>query len=236
MGDEFSRKQKKLDHDNSSKKGMLEPLIVNQTSKTKGTKAKPYEFGSETYDIYSNLKNPFMVGIIASETDRIQLEPINTQNLFKKIEKESSYELDYPLNISAHRKRKLSTSVIDSTTQLEKILSVEEELKRVSKEYLSPEKLKENKRKLELYIDSFFRHFIKRLEENPGELPMIINEIVPLFVEHQIRIRFFEAFRQILNIEDLLKTLKKISSDYELENFELFCSAIFVFYSLWRDE
>ena len=37
-----------------------------------------------------------------------------------------------------------------------------------------------------------------------------------------------------LSIDDaseIIKTLKKISDDSELENFELFCSALFVFYS-----
>ena len=95
---------------------------------------------------------------------------------------------------------------------------------------LLDEKLKEDKRKLEVYIQSFFSHFLKRLGEEPGELPVIINELVPFFVEHQIRIRFYEAFRQIRAVEDLITTLEKISSDNELENFELFCSAIFVFY------
>ena len=232
MEDEFSVKQKKGDQDESTQTVVLQPLILKQTShNTKGTQARPYEFGAETYDVYSNLKNPFMVGILGTDADRIQLDPINTQKLFQQIEKDSTYTLEYPLNISAHRKRKLSSTQELSLSGGNKTATVrEEKLKIASMEYLPREKLKEDKRKLEVYIQSFFSHFLKRLVAEPGGLPLIINELVPFFVEHQIRIRFYEAFRQIHAMEDLITTLEKISSDNELENFELFCSAISVFY------
>ena len=55
----------------------LQPLILKQNPKNiKGTKSLPYDFGSETYGVYSNPKNPFMVGILATETDKIQLDSI----------------------------------------------------------------------------------------------------------------------------------------------------------------
>jgi hypothetical protein len=233
MEDEFSVKQKNTDPDESAQTVELQPLILKQTShNTKGTQARPYDFGAETYDVYSNLKNPFMVGILAADTERIQLDTIKTQNLFQQIEKDSTYSLEYPLNISAHRKRKLSSTQQLSSTGENKTVTVGgDKLKTASMEYLPPEKLKEDKRKLEVYIQSFFSHFLKRLGEEPGGLPVIINELVPLFVGHQIRIRFYEAFRQIHAMDELITTLEKISSDNELENFELFCSAIFVFYS-----
>ena len=233
MEEEILVKQKNAEPDESVETLVLQPLILKQTShNTKGTQARPYDFGAETYDVYSNLKNPFMVGILAADTERIQLDPIKTQNLFQQIEKDSTYSLEYPLNISAHRKRKLSSTQQLSSTGENKTVTVGgDKLKTASMEYLPPEKLKEDKRKLEVYIQSFFSHFLKRLGEEPGGLPVIINELVPLFVEHQIRIRFYEAFRQIHAMDELITTLEKISSDNELENFELFCSAIFVFYS-----
>ena len=233
MEDELLVKQKKAEPDESAQTVVLQPLILEQTShNTKGTQARPYDFGAETYDVYSNLKNPFMVGILAADTERIQLDPINTQNLFQQIEKNSTYTLEYPLNISAHSKRKLSSNQQVSSAEKNKTPPVREgKLKTASMEYLPREKLKEDKRKLQVYIQKFFGHFLKRLVEEPGGLPLIINELVPLFVDHQIRIRFYEAFRQMHAMEDLITTLEKISSDCELENFELFCSAIFVFYS-----
>jgi len=233
MEEEILVKQKNAEPDESVETLVLQPLILKQTShNTKGTQARPYDFGAETYDVYSNLKNPFMVGILAADTERIQLDPINTQNLFQQIEKNSTYTLEYPLNISAHSKRKLSSSQQVSSAGKNETSTVREgKLKTASMEYLPREKLKEDKRKLQVYIQNFFSHFLKRLGEEPGGLPVIINELVPLFVDHQIRIRFYEAFRQMHAMEDLISTLEKISSDCELENFELFCSAIFVFYS-----
>ena len=102
-----------------------------------------------------------MVGIIASETDRIQLDPINTQNLFQQIEKNSTYSLEYPLNISAHRKRKLLPAQEVSSAGGNKTVEVgEEKLKTASKEYLPREKLKEDKRKLEVYIQKPYSRFM----------------------------------------------------------------------------
>ena len=231
--DEFLVKQKKVEPDESSQKIVLQPLISKQTShNTKGTRARPYDFGSETYDVYSNLKNPFMVGILTADTERIQLDAINTQNFFQQIEENSTYIIEYPLNISAHSKRKISSNQhVPSSKKNETSSISEDKIKMASMEYLPREKLKEDKRKLQLYIQNFFLDFLKRLGDEPGGLSVIINELVPLFVDHQIRIRFYDAFRQMHTLEDLTTTLEKISSDYELENFELFCSAIFVFYS-----
>ena len=127
----------------------LQPLILKQNPKNiKGTKSLPYDFGAETYDVYSNPKNPFMVGILAAETDKIQLDPIKAQSLFQQLEKKSPYSLEYPLNISAHRKRKLSGAnpafSTDEDGESEKVGS-ERKLKIVSSEYLPRKKLKENK-------------------------------------------------------------------------------------------
>ena len=160
----------------------LQPLILKQNPKNiKGTKSLPYDFGAETYDVYTNPKNPFMVGILAAETDKIQLDPIKAQNLFQQLEKKSPYSLEYPLNISAHRKRKLSsanqTLSVDADSETETTGS-ERKLEIASSEYLTREKLKENKRKLDVYIQGFFCHVLKRLSEDPSELAQIINHIV----------------------------------------------------------
>lgn len=228
-----SAKQKNVNQDDAIETAALQPLIIKQAPKNpKGTQSLPYNFGSETYSAYSNLNNPFMVGILAADTDAIQLDPIKTQSLFQQMEKDSTYALEFPLNISAHRKRKVTSALKRSAEETEiKSTASETKLKNASSEYLPKEKLKEDKRRLSAYIEGFFNHLLKRLGEDPGALPTIINELVPLFVEHKIRIRFYKAFRQIQSLPELIHTLKKISDDYELENFELFCSALFVFYN-----
>ncbi len=231
--DLYEQKQKNGFPDESLQTESMQPLIIKQSPKNpKVNKSLPYDFGSETYSVYSNLNNPFMVGILNSDTDTIQLDPIKTQSLFQQMEKKSTYSIDYPLNISAHKKRKVTSNIQSSFVEKEKNLKGGEMiLKDASSEYLPKEKLKEDKRRLRAYIESFFDHLLKRLGEHPGELAAIINELVPLFVEHKIRIRFYKAFHQIRNLPELIKTLKKISYDCELENLELFCSALFVFYS-----
>jgi len=229
----ISVKQKNVHSEVSNKTIPLQPLLLKQVNKNvKGTKSMPYEFGTETYEVYINQKNPFMVGILASDTDRIKLDPINTQNLFQQFEKDSTYSIEYPLNISPHRKRKVSLprkTLSEEKNQENFIRNLK--VNDISQEYLSKKKLKEDKIKLQTYIQSFCNHFLERIRDNHDEFANIINEMVPLFVKHQIRIRFYEAFRQINTIEDLICTLEKISNDFELENFELFCSALFVFYS-----
>ncbi len=234
----LSIKQKNVNSDESNHSILLQPLLLKQVNKnTKGKKSLPYEFGKDTYGVYSNQKNPFMVGILAADTDRIKLDPINTQNLFQQFEKSSTYTIEYPLNISAHRKRKVSLSKKTfSEEKNQKNFIRNLKINEASQEYLSKEKLKEDKIKLQTYIQSFCNHFLKRIKDNRHEFAIIINEMVPLFVKHQIRIRFYEAFRQITTIDDLISTLEKICSDFELENFELFCSALFVFYSSQKNE
>ena len=210
----------------------MQPLIIKQAPNTsKGTRSLPYNFGSDTYGVYSNIKNPFMVGILNSDKDTIQLDPIKTQSLFQQMQNESTYSIDYPQNISAHKKRKITSAIQSYADEKEKKLKPTEiMLKNASSEYLPKKKLKEDKRKLTGYIEFFFINLLKRLRKNPDELSTIINELLPLFVEHKIRIRFYKAFNQIRNLPELIETLKKISDDCELENFELFCSALFVFY------
>ena len=108
----YEKKQKNVSPSDSPQTDSMQPLIIKQApNNPKGTKSLPYNFGSETYSVYSNLNNPFMVGILAKDTDTIQLDPINTQSLFKQMEKKSTYSIDYPLNISAHKKRKITSAV-----------------------------------------------------------------------------------------------------------------------------
>ena len=231
--DLISKEQKNINLVNSDQSIKFKPLLINQDpKKIKDKKPLQYEYGKETYEVYSNPKNPFMVGILTADTDRIKLDPVNTRNLFQQLESLNTYTVEYPQNISAHRKRKLSSQkeALTEDKSEENFISTLK-VNNFSNEYLPKEKLKEDKLKLNTYIKSFFNHFLKRIKNNHQDLNLIINEITPLFVRHKIRIRFYDAFRQISNIEDLINTLEKICNDFELENFELFCSAIFVFYS-----
>ena len=108
----YKKKSKDDSLNETSQTDLIQPLIIKQAPiNHKGTKSLPYNFGSDTYSVYSNLNNPFMVGILNSDTDKIQLDPIKTKRLFQQMEKESTYSIDYPLNISAHKKRKITSAI-----------------------------------------------------------------------------------------------------------------------------
>ena len=82
----YNKKQHNNLLDESSQTDSMQPLIIKQTpNNLKVTKSLPYNFGSETYSVYSNLNNPFMVGILATDKDTIQLDPIKTQSLFQQM-------------------------------------------------------------------------------------------------------------------------------------------------------
>ncbi|MDP6730066.1 MAG: hypothetical protein QF675_08830, partial [SAR324 cluster bacterium] len=74
-------------------------------------------------------------------------------------------------------------------------------------------------------------HVLNRLKEDPNQLASLVNEMVPMFLKHEVRVRIYPAYRQFQGFEQFLETLEKINEDFEIENFELFCSALFGFYS-----
>ena len=75
--DLISKEQKNIDLVNSDQAIQFKPLLINQDpKKTKEKKPLQYEYGKETYEVYSNPRNPFMIGILTADTDRIKLDPI----------------------------------------------------------------------------------------------------------------------------------------------------------------
>lgn len=85
--------------------------------------------------------------------------------------------------------------------------------------------------RLQTAIEAFFHHVLALLREDPNQLATLVNDLLPLFLKFEIRIRIYPAYRQFSGFETFLETLEKINEDFEIENFELFCSALFGFYS-----
>ena len=69
------------------------------------------------------------------------------------------------------------------------------------------------------------------LKEDPFSLTKLVQDLATLFEEQEIRIRVYDAYRSFRSFDQLLDTLTRISEDTEIENFELFCSALVGFYS-----
>jgi hypothetical protein len=192
------------------------PLIVRQRNRHTGrTRALPYEPSAETYDIFKNPKNPFLERLITARKERSQLRAEQLERLFEKLDADSPYRLSYATAVTAHKKRKIAPGTTPSK----------------SAHFPAPESLREATPRLQHFLQLFMAQVLQQLQEDPFRLPQIVNELVPLFEEQGIRLRIYDAYRQFHSFDQLLDTLGKISEDYEIENFELFCSALFGFYS-----
>lgn len=203
--------------DEQGKDAKKTPLIVNQKPKnTKGTKPLQYEFGTDTYDVYRNPKNPFLGRILDTSPAESKIDPQHAHSLLQKVGGHEGYEPSFPGAGAPHRKRKLVSTGNSSG----------------SRNGYRPESiLPQDDRKLQNNIGNFFQYALCKLKDDSKNLPELVNELLPLFLEHKIRVCIYPAYRQFQSFEEMFQTLEKISEDTEIENFELFCSALFGYYS-----
>lgn len=199
------------------------PLILRQRPRTTGStnKALPYQPPAETYDLFRNQKSPFLGRLITAPTEPRSLQAEQLKALFEKMqEPDASYRLAYPSAVGVHHKRRVApnTASAGKTPQYGQKNTASRE---------APERLQH-------FLRLFMDQVLLELREQPYSLPRLINLLVPLFEEMQIRLRIYDAYRQFQSFDQLLETLTLISEDTEIENFELFCSALFGFYSQIR--
>ncbi|MBF0279331.1 MAG: hypothetical protein HQM13_16160 [SAR324 cluster bacterium] len=204
----------------TSKKPPAVPLILQQNKKKESyRKTPPYQIGADTYDRYINRKNPFLERVLAGEPVPSQLDTEKAQALFQYFRDQKQYRLAFPTEQVPHKKRK----IIKPQSAPPK-----------EGEFVRSETLKEDLNRLRPSIQTFFKHILDRLENDLNELSLIVNELVPLFIEHRIRIKIYDAYQTFYSGDQFLAALKKISEDDDLENFEFFCSALFGYYSQFQ--
>ena len=200
--------------DEESKKKM--PLIVTQnTQKKTANKPLPYQVPQETYEVYQNTNNPFEERDLLGNPKSNQKSSQQVQELFQYFAQQKSYHIAYPEESSPYSKRKISQPI-------QRI---------VTKSNFPTAKKQENVQKLPKLIQLFFKHVLQKLKEEPQHFAYIVNELVFLLQEYEIKIKIYDAYRTFSHWDQFIDTLEKISNDNEIENFELFCSAIFGFYS-----
>ena len=136
--------------------------------------------------------------------------------LLQEIVSEQGYRVNFPGAGSAHQKRKVTPGKSSTNS---------------GNGYQETLLLPENQVKLQTAIEAFFHYVLTLLREDPNQLATLVNDLLPLFLKFEIRIRIYPAYRQFSGFETFLETLEKINEDFEIENFELFCSALFGFYS-----
>jgi hypothetical protein len=197
------------------------PILNQQGRKIKGAEPLPYEFGSEVYRLYSNGKNPFLGRTLSGTASESNLSAEQANLLFRKLEAEGAYGLGYITSDAPHRKRSIVAAVAPSTENIPRKLS----------NFRAVSRLPDHPERLHGRVQGFFHHTLRRLRESPQDLPQVVNELAALFQEHEIRIPVPEIFRRFRGFEPFLETLERIAEDHELENFELFCAALFGFYS-----
>ena len=204
----------------SSKKPPVVPLILQQNQKKEThAKPRPYQFGSDTYERYTNRKNPFLNRIVTGKPTSLKLEPRKAQALFHYFREQGHYQIGFPAERLPHYKRKAANQKENRQTDVA---------------FVDSENMKEDLNRLGPSIQTFFKYVIGRLQNDLNELSLIINELVPLFLEHHIQIKIYDAYRTFYSEEQFLATLRKISQEDDLENFEFFCSALFGYYSQFQ--
>ena len=93
------------------------PLILEQNPRNiKGAQALPYEFGRETYEVYSNPKNPFLGRILGGEIPPLELDAKQAGALLQEIGSEQGYRVNFPGAGSAHQKRKATSGKSSKTS------------------------------------------------------------------------------------------------------------------------
>ncbi|MBF0351063.1 MAG: hypothetical protein HQM11_08515 [SAR324 cluster bacterium] len=205
-----------------TKKNKPPPLLINQEPrKPQGITPLPYQFGKDTYEVYLNTKNPFIARILVPEPEPLTLAPEKARALFKQFQDSPQYQLVYPTRSSPYQRRKVKPSSVPLSSENKSHPPV----------FSIPRKLAEDGTRTQEYIQHFFESLLKRLKDDPYSLPWIVNELVPLFMEHQIRIKIYTAFQQFHDWNQFMQTLEQITENHDLENFEMFCSALFGFYS-----
>ena len=194
------------------------PLIVRQRPRNLGASSKPvpYQPPADTYDLFSNPKSPFLQRSVTAPTEQTKLSSEKLQSLFEKMqEKGGSYRLAYPSAKGAHEKRRIAPGTVPgkSPTYGNHLDSFE-----------APQRLQH-------FVQLFMEQVLSDLKENPFSLTKLVQDLATLLEDQEIRIRVYDAYRTFKSFDQLLDTLTRISEDTEIENFELFCSALVGFYS-----
>ena len=155
------------------------PLILEQNPRNiKGAQALPYEFGRETYEVYSNPKNPFLGRILGGEIPPLELDAKQAGALLQEIGSEQGYRVNFPGAGSAHQKRKVTPGKASTKN---------------GKGYQETPLLPENQVRLQTAIEAFFHHVLPLLREDPNQLAARVNDLLPLFLKFEIRIRIYPA-------------------------------------------
>ncbi len=194
------------------------PLIVRQRPRNVGASSKPvpYQPPADTYDLFSNPKSPFLQRLVTAPTEQTKLSSEKLQSLFEKNAGER-WLLSTCLSLCKRCARKTTHRSRNCAWQISNLWESLDSFE-------APQRLQQ-------FVQLFMEQVLSDLKEDPFSLTKLVQDLATLFEEQEIRIRVYDAYRTFRSFDQLLDTLTRISEDTEIENFELFCSALVGFYS-----
>ena len=169
------------------------------------------------YHLRKNTRNPYLQRTIAPKTPQHKKSGAELDKLVHMFSGRAAYELAPSNQDAPHLRRDLNHPSPPPAAR---------------REYLQPHKLPGDTFKLPWMIHDFFTSTLSRLKSDPSEFDAVVEEMVELFNENNIRIRLYEAYYGFQNWNHLMDTLDEVSQYPSPETFDLFCSALLTYYEL----
>jgi len=169
------------------------------------------------YQLHRNTRNPYLKRALAPSVPRLERSGTDLARLFRMFSAQRAYEVSPTNTGPAFRRRSLHHPPPPATA---------------APRYQEPVRLPGNLNRLPWLVEEFFQSVLERLREAPEEFAIVVEDLMHLFKEHQVRIKLYNAYYTLADWDDLLATLEEISQYPAPETFDLFCSALFAYYDL----
>lgn len=167
------------------------------------------------YQLFRHTSSPFIKRVITPKPLKLDRSDADLKLLFQFFEKRMRYQVT-PTNVEEPYERRGLKHPPPPPT--------------LSPKYIDPAQMLANMQKLPWMIDVFFVSILNRLRQSPGEFPEMVQELMVQFREDRVRIKLYDTYRKIGNFRELIVTLEEIALYPAPETFDLFCSALFVYY------
>jgi hypothetical protein len=169
------------------------------------------------YRLFKNTRNPFVQRAIAPQPEKAIRSEGELADLTRMLAAQKVYQVGPGNQTTPFRRRQLKHPEPPPSPE---------------PRYLEPSKLVGNQGRLPFLIDEFFQGVLTRLEADPNAFFTVIDELTALLRTNNVRIKIYEAYRELQDWDDLLDTLAEIAHYPSLETFDLFCSALLAYHDL----
>ena len=201
-----------------NEKPRLDPLWLLRHDAT-GTLGREVSFtpGDEIYRGFRNSRNPFLQRLIAPPLEKMTRPERELARLFRFIASRPGY---------------LVSPVNQDVPIAKRGLQHPQPPPAIAATFLKPEQLKGNMQRLPWMIVMFFQSVLDRLRRNPSNFRKVVEDLRQQFREDGLPIPLYEAYQNFEDWTDLMDTLEEIARYPAPETFDLFCGALFTYYSL----